>query len=646
MSNLIGQSIERYHILEQLGEGGMAIVYKAFDTRLEREVALKVIRTDKLAPATMARTIKRFEREARALAQLSHPNIVPITDYGEQDGRPFLVMPYLTGGTLKARLRGQPIAWQEAVRLLAPVARALEHAHQHGIVHRDVKPSNILITRDGQPLLSDFGVAKVLEAEETLDLTGTGVGIGTPDYMAPEQGLGHSMDPRVDVYALGVIFYEMLTGRRPYQADTPMAIMLKKNTEPLPRPASFVPDLPGALENHLIKALARDPANRFQTMGEMAAALEGFTQGRLPTVVKPPPTLEASLPFSARQPKNWMVWLGAGLIGLLCLGAVVAGGWLAVRWLETGSGSSPDRVVESITETQPAPVEISPPTEVPATDVPITFTLEPPTDTPPPTQDTQRVSPTDGMNLVYVPAGEFPMGAAVSRFDQSKPEHTVYLDSFWIDKTEVTNAMFAQFTGQTGYVGELEAQGLTWFYENATWITRGGAGWRNPFGPGTSLNGREDHPVIQVTWNDAAAYCAWAGRRLPTEAEWEKAARGPNGNLYPWGNNEPTGSLANFGNQIGDIVRVGSYPGNVSPYGAFDMAGNVYEWVADFFSTTYYASSPPSNPAGPSSGKYRVMRGGSWQLEATRLLTYEREVSQPGYGNSNLGFRCAVETAP
>jgi len=640
MLNLPGQSLSHYHILEQLGEGGMAIVYKALDTRLEREVAIKVIRTDKLAPSALAKTIKRFEREAKALAKLTHPNIIPITDYGERDGTPYLVMAYIPGGTLKARMKGHPIPWRDAARILAPVARALEHAHQQNIVHRDVKPSNILITRDGQPMLSDFGVAKVLEDEVTMDLTGTGVGIGTPEYMAPEQGTSHNLDARVDVYSLGVVFYEMVTGRRPYVADTPFAIMLKKNSEPLPRPTSFVPNLPSAVEYHLLKALARDPANRFQTMGEMAASLEDFAAGKL-TPVKPQ-VEEKTVTIPAGKRKNWIPLLGAGFVGMLCFAALVTGGLLAIRWLGVGSGSAPTEVsVAASSETGSARVASPTFTESAAAVPVVSATPEPPTSTPTTDPFAENISPVDGMTLVYVPEGEFRMGGNISRFDQAKPEHAVYLDAFWIDKTEVTNAMFTQFANQTGYVGELEKQGVTWFY-NGTWYTKGGAGWRNPFGPNTSLGGRDDYPVIQVTWNDAVAYCQWARRRLPTEAEWEKAARGPDDFLYPWGNTEPSGGLANYDNRIGDIVAVGSYPGNISPYGALDMAGNVYEWVADWFSISYYGSSPSSNPLGPSSGKYRVMRGGSWQLEGERLHTYDREVSAPGSGNSNLGFRCAT----
>jgi len=269
---LIGQSLGRYHILEQLGEGGMATVYKAYDTRLERDVAIKIIRRGAFPPEQLDRVLKRFEREAKALAKLSQPNIVKVLDFGDYQGSPYLVMEYLPGGTLKPRL-GKPIPWREAARLLLPIAHALQFAHGQNIIHRDVKPSNILITQSGEPMLSDFGIAKILESEEATALTGTGVGVGTPEYMAPEQWAGKVM-PHSDIYSLGVIFYEMVTGRKPYIADTPPAILLKQATEPLPRPIQYVPDLPEGVEKVLLKALAKKFEDRYQSMGEFALALE------------------------------------------------------------------------------------------------------------------------------------------------------------------------------------------------------------------------------------------------------------------------------------------------------------------------------------------------------------------------------------
>ena len=297
MSNLIGHSLGRYQILEPLGEGGMAIVYKAYDTRLESEVAVKVIRIERLAPEILQRAMKRFEREAKSLAQLTHPNLVKVLDYGEYEGQPYLVMPYLMGGTLKQKMKGQPMQWQEAARLLIPIARALDYAHKRNLIHRDVKPSNILITESGEPMLTDFGVAKIIDEEATLDLTGTSAAVGTPEYMAPEQATSKNIDHRADIYALGIVFYEMVTGRRPFQADTPLAVLFKQASEPLPRPSQFIPSLPDDVEKILLKALTKRPEDRYQGMGEVVHAMESLLSGIAPTVM---PQSAPSKPQAAR----------------------------------------------------------------------------------------------------------------------------------------------------------------------------------------------------------------------------------------------------------------------------------------------------------------------------------------------------------
>jgi len=274
MPNLTGQSIGRYHILEQLGEGGMAIVYKAYDTRLERNVALKVLRTDLFGSAIIEQILKRFEREAKSLAKLSHSSIVNILDYGEFEGSPYLVMEYLPGGTLKQKL-GHAIPWHEAIQILLPISRGLAYAHQHGVIHRDVKPANVLMKEENIPVLTDFGIAKLLEGADGHTLTASGVGIGTPEYMAPEQGIGAStIDARADIYSLGIVLYEMVTGRKPYTADTPMAVVLKQMTDPLPRPTDFVPDLHEEVEHILFKALAKQPEDRYEDMNSFITAME------------------------------------------------------------------------------------------------------------------------------------------------------------------------------------------------------------------------------------------------------------------------------------------------------------------------------------------------------------------------------------
>jgi serine/threonine protein kinase len=277
MTDLTGQTIDRYQINESLGQGGMATVYRAYDTRLEREVAIKLIRTEIFGQTLLEQVLKRFEREARALAKLDHPNIVHVYDYGEYRGAPYLVMQYLSGGTLNQR-SGYRMPFQEAATLLAPVADALAFAHDAGVIHRDVKPANILTTQDGQPMLTDFGIAKMLESQQTAQLTGKGMGVGTPDYMAPEQWNGQVF-PQTDMYSLGVVFYELVTGVRPFVADTPAAVLIKAVSEPLPPPRIHVPDLPEAVERLIFKVLAKNPAQRYENMKQFAAALSRLASG-------------------------------------------------------------------------------------------------------------------------------------------------------------------------------------------------------------------------------------------------------------------------------------------------------------------------------------------------------------------------------
>lgn len=266
----IGKNIDRYKVIGELGAGGMAVVYRAIDTLLDRSVAIKVIRTEE---ASQEKFIRRFMREAKTLANLSHSNIVKVLDYGEYEGAPYLVMEYITGGALKASL-GKPMPYAEAAALLAPVARALHYAHQQRIVHRDVKPENILINDSGQPMLSDFGIIKLMDVEESHGLTGTGRVVGTPAYMSPEQIRGREVDGRSDIYSLGVVFFEMITGRKPYNAATPIELSMQHLHAPIPKAKQLVRDLPAEVDQIIVRAMAKSPEDRYQTMLAFAQDLE------------------------------------------------------------------------------------------------------------------------------------------------------------------------------------------------------------------------------------------------------------------------------------------------------------------------------------------------------------------------------------
>ena len=325
-----GGTLGRYTIQGMIGRGGMANVYKAFQPALERVVALKVMRA---ALTEDPEFVERFRREARAVARLEHPNIVQIYDFDEIDGHSVLAMQFLDGGTLKERLTevGGPLPPPEAARIVRGVAEALDHAHSLDIVHRDVKPSNVMLTKLGRVVVTDFGIAKML-GSSTTQYTQTGVGVGTPDYMSPEQGQGMPIDRRADVYALGAVAYEMLTGRVPFTAETPLAVVFKHVRDPLPRPSSLNPAIGPAIEAVLDKAMAKQPDDRYPTAGAFAAALEEAvaapTRVPLPIV---PPTEAVVAPAAPARAALPIPLIAAGIGVLVLLGGGVAVGALVSR---------------------------------------------------------------------------------------------------------------------------------------------------------------------------------------------------------------------------------------------------------------------------------------------------------------------------
>ena len=264
-----GTRLGPYQILGELGRGGMATVYRAYQPTLEREVALKVL-PDFLVEQPGFKA--RFHREAVAVARLQHPNILSVFDHAEQDGVTYIVSEYVEGGTLAARL-GAPIQLDYCVRLLRPVADALDYAHSEGVVHRDVKPSNILLDRRGVPILSDFGLARIAETAESERLTQTGAMVGTPTYMAPEQCAGHEAGPPADIYALGVIAFEMITGRVPFNAPTPLGVIAAHQMTPPPSPRKLNPSLPESVVQPILTCLAKDPRQRQETATEFIEQL-------------------------------------------------------------------------------------------------------------------------------------------------------------------------------------------------------------------------------------------------------------------------------------------------------------------------------------------------------------------------------------
>jgi serine/threonine protein kinase len=271
-ASLEGKTLGKYRVLEPLGRGGMAQVYKAYHPQLDRYVAIKVLRADLMDDEEF---LARFRREARAVAGLRHPHIVQVFDFEVQDDLSYMVMELLEGDTLKSylnnyRARGQRMPIGELVRILSDALDGLGYAHQAGIIHRDIKPANIMLTRHGQAVLTDFGIAQMMGGTK---YTISGALMGTLNYMAPEQGMEGRCDVRSDLYSLGIVFYEMLTGSVPFDADTPLAILMKHLNDPLPLPHRIDPNIPPAFERVALKVLAKNPDDRYQTTAEFAKAL-------------------------------------------------------------------------------------------------------------------------------------------------------------------------------------------------------------------------------------------------------------------------------------------------------------------------------------------------------------------------------------
>jgi serine/threonine protein kinase len=389
---MASSSFGRYQIIRQLGRGGMATVYHARDPQFKRDVAIKVLPAEFLHETTFR---ARFEQEAQTIAALEHHAIVPVYDFGEQDGQPYLVMRYMGGGSLTERIRPGPLPGGQIGQVLERIASALEVAHRAGIIHRDIKPANILFDAHDYAYLSDFGIVKLTES--TAQLTGSGF-VGTPFYMAPEMSEPGGLSPLVDVYALGVTLYQMLTGRLPYEADTPLGVIMAHATKPIPDVRAHRPDLTEAMQLVILKAMAKEPANRYQSATALAegfkAALEGKTVER-PRAVQPPvstlveqappppeeppatrrapadatPPLPPVEPPPSSPPRQKERRFPAALVGigaLVALGCLAVGVLLALRAINQGGGQPPD-VAEETPEEQTGGVEqdtpIPPPTD-------------------------------------------------------------------------------------------------------------------------------------------------------------------------------------------------------------------------------------------------------------------------------------------
>lgn len=716
MTDMLG----KYELQAELGRGAFATVYRALDTTLDRPVALKILHPQLLTDPVF---VQRFQQEAKLMANLRHPHICTVFEVAQSEGQIYIAMQLAAGPNLAQAINEQgAFTLDQTLEMLAPLCQALDYAHRQKIVHRDLKPANILLDRELGPLLTDFGFARLVSLNSVSFSLSGGV-IGTPAYIAPEVWELDVAEPAADIYALGCIIYEMLTGAVLFAGPTPMQVMRAHDRGPA-LAAETLAGLPTGLEAVLRKALAREPAARYgsattlwhavqdlkreaQAAQEAAAQAELVAQWRAETEAAieaeewraakmavsrwlalapddpaaqtaqaeieqrlsapppgPPSPLESTPipkpkeersaerpapPSPAPAPKPqpprprasaWL-WLG-GVVGLIVLSMI---GFSVLG----GGGAQPETVtvVETVIveKEKGVTVEVEPEGEEIASSAPAS----------PPDVGSTRQREADGMTMVYVPAGSFMMGSDESEFlaqDDEKPQHPVTLAAFWLDQTEVTVAMFRQFVEDTGHETTAEQEGSGWVYTSAgEWQLTDGANWQHPFGPDSDAE--DNHPVVQVSWQDANAYCDWAGGRLPTEAEWEYAARGPDSLIYPWGN-EFDGAKLNYCDATCELdwkdesvddgykltAPVGSYPAGASWVGALDLSGNVWEWVNDRYGSDYYTSSPENNPPGPESGEYRVLRGGGWGHYVRGVRAAIRVVNDPDNRIDFSGFRC------
>lgn len=684
----------RYRIVRLLGKGGFGAVYRSWDLNLNRPCALK----ENLD--TSPDSVRQFQREAQMLSMLNHPNLPRVFDHFFVTGQgQYLVMDFIEGKDLETILleaKSQPqqsaatsvaLAENQVLPWIIQVTEALIYLHHQNppVIHRDVKPKNIILTSEGRAILVDFGIAKTYDPSQRTTLGARAV---TPGFSPPEQyGQGRT-DARSDVYALGATLYTSLTGQVPVEG-------VLRSTSPLASPRLINPFISLAVEQAILKAMELAPDRRFASVEAFKQALQGKTAFQTASVGQPIAapaqslTIQVSKPARGAMPAWVWIALAAAAVVIVALGALVN------SQLRMASTLKP--VQEVMDQTTPISTLASlknKPLEEIVIDTPLTFTQIPtlilsPTasstansvaengaiSTPSSTVLLSTLTPThfvttsgeqsgvDGMPMILVPAGEFLMGLESSDSQapsDEKPSHTVFLDAYWLDQTEVTNAMFVRFVDATAY--RTKAERLRYGFVPQFGSSLGkkvtGADWQHPLGPGSSLDGLENHPVVQVSWDDALAYCQWAKRRLPTEAEWEKSAgwdsQGRNKLRYPWGNQPPDCNQVNYegreGGCVGGTSPVGSYSSGASPYGALDLAGNVWEWVSDWYQEDYYQlvmlTPSPTNPTGPENAPdsrlRKVLRGGSWDKSPDKLRTTSRSNELKEHPEASIGFRCAL----
>ena len=702
--------IPGYDLVDRLGSGGQASVYKGIQLSMNRPVAIKVIRAGSEAPET---EVGRFMREARVLAKLRHDNIVQAIDYGEHEGTRYLVMEFVEGQSILDIMKVTPaLGVLRSTEIALHVARALEHAAKFDVMHRDVKPANIVITTAGKAILVDFGLAKPGDGD--LQVTMAGMTVGTPHYMPPEQIRGESeLDSRVDIYALGGTFYHMLTGVVPFDRETKAQILISHLRDPVVLPDNLPEPIPDDIFDIIKKAMKKNRDKRYQSVSEMVADLE-TTLHRLKGT-GPGPVLQAVpagpvvAPVSSRRRSGRPP---AQAPGSVATDAAAAGKVRQLtRELEqertrtraaikerddlkaqlTAARTSLERIrsssrpsstlaqvgtsrdAERVARLERELIEVrkkaeseaetlrqerdralkewqteerrarkaaeeheselaihaisskqQPTVEEDEDDLGVTDVRLPAFTPTPPEDDDDDLGATD-VRLPVVgadqplskPAREAPMsyvnrGYFVAGEDEGKdveiPRYQAHLSSFWVDIYPVTNRHYAEYIADTGATPPQH--------------------WKGEAPPPDAL----DHPVVWITWQDAAAYADWCGKRLPTLLEWQKAARGSDGRHFPWGNELDPTRLNCKETGIAATTPATRYEHSQSPFGIHDAAGNVAEWVDGQFNV----------PGVQATGQVvRAVCGGSFRDTITRSRCASRRGYPDGGKAPFVGFRCA-----
>ncbi len=515
--NLIGETLSgRYRVESELGAGGMATVYAAMDQTLGRKVVIKIPHAELLQQSGFR---ERFIEEVRALIKLVHPHILPIQDYGEFQGVPFAVVAYFSGGDLRAKIdaAGGRLDVRDIVGWLPQIASALDFMHSKDIVHRDIKPDNILFDEQGNVLLSDFGIATVMQqidTEETLvpQLTRVGAFVGTTAY-APPEAIRRELSGAYDQYSLGVTLYYALSGEMPFRASTPEETLVLKSSREARPIKEIAPDIPEAVASVVMRSIALDPDMRFPSCSALADALIGAG--------------------SEVAPQTPPVAIYGGIAAAVL--AIVLGGVLLLR-------------------DEPVEVKVVQ-AELPGTRF-------------------EAGSTPEEITAAMALCEQFAAECDIRDFE-SEILREVRIADLDPDRTEVTNADFLKFVEATDHVTSAESSGTS---QAEGFIERHGLTWWNVDGNGGTP--AVDHPVTHVSLADAEAYCAWVNARLPTEVEWEFIARGVDRRIYPWGDVWDGARLNWNGADARGLKAVGESVSGETPEGLQDLAGNVWEWTS------------------------------------------------------------------